>query len=247
MASLFISPMVNGNKLGSATGFVVNHSDKRYLITNWHVVTGRNPQTGAILSRTGGVPEQLRIMHNVAGQLGNWQAKSEELYNSDGSPRWLEHPDFGYKIDAVALELQDLDGVEIYAHELAPSGDEVAAGVSESMCVVGFPFGLTSGGASAIWTRGAIASEPELNFNGLPCFLIDCRTRTGQSGSPVIAYFSGGSVPMKSGNVAITAGPVEELLGVYSGRINEQSDLGFVWKRTAISRIVESGVQGSST
>jgi hypothetical protein len=35
------------------------------------------------------------------------------------------------------------------------------------------------------------------------------------------------------------------LLGIYSGRVNEQSDLGFVWKTTALIDIVERGRCGN--
>lgn len=81
-----------------------------------------------------------------------------------------------------------------------------------------------------MWVQGTIATEPELDFDGLPRFLIDSRTRQGQSGSPVLAYYSGGAVPMADGSTAIMGGPMEQFLGVYSGRINDQSDLGYVWK-----------------
>jgi hypothetical protein len=33
-------------------------------------------------------------------------------------------------------------------------------------------------------------------------------------------------------------------LGVYSGRINNESDLGFVWKAAALTEIIDNGVPG---
>ena len=65
--------------------------------------------------------------------------------------------------------------------------------------------------------------------------------RPGQSGAPVLAYYAGGSVPMQDGSTAIFTGPVEQFVGVYSGRISDQSDLGFVWKAAVVSEIVEQG------
>lgn len=50
---------------------------------------------------------------------------------------------------------------------------------------------------------------------------------------------------MADGSTAVEGGPVEELLGVYSGRINEQSDLGIVWKPTVILQIIEGRQRGS--
>ena len=63
--------------LGSATGFVVERNGQRLLITNWHVVTGKHPQTG--LSPTGVEPDELLVLHNRSAQLGSWIPKVERL------------------------------------------------------------------------------------------------------------------------------------------------------------------------
>ena len=39
-------------------------------------------------------------------------------------------------------------------------------------------------------------------YGGMPTMLIDCRTRQGQSGSPVLAYREGGGVPMMGGGTS---------------------------------------------
>jgi hypothetical protein len=83
-----------------------------------------------------------------------------------------------------------------------------------------------------------MASEPQVDFNDLPIFLIDCRSRQGQSGSAVLAYRSGGMVAMADGGSAAFDGPVWKFLGIYSGRINRESDLGIVWKASAIHELV---------
>ena len=85
-----------------------------------------------------------------------------------------------------------------------------------------------------------MASEPDIDFNGLPLMLIDSRTRPGQSGSALIAYRAGGTIPMEDGSTAIMSGPVQRFVGCYSGRINEQSDLGLVWKATAIAAVLSA-------
>jgi len=146
-------------------------------------------------------------------------------------------------VDVVALPLTQLDGVDVYAHSLEP-GPDVAVGVSRPVSIVGFPFGRTGGGAFGIWVQGTVASEPEVNFDDLPCFLIDSRTRPGQSGSPVIFFSTGGAISMADGNTAVL-GQVEKLLGVYSGRIHPESDLGVVWRREVVSEIIEGAVRGT--
>jgi hypothetical protein len=50
------------------------------------------------------------------------------------------------------------------------------------MSLAGFPFGLAGAGSLAIWATGFIATEPEIDYNNQPTFLIDCLARPGQSG-----------------------------------------------------------------
>lgn len=235
---------VNGHDLSSATGFVAVRNGSPFLITNWHVVTGRRPDTGKVLSATGGVPDELIIVHNVAENLGAWQPKLEPLYDADG-PLWLEHPTHGRTVDVVALPLTATESVAFFPHDPWDTKANLALRPAGSLSIIGFPFGLTGGGAFGIWVQGSVATEPCVDFNDLPCFLIDSRTRSGQSGSPVIAYHSGGAYTTADGGVVVSTGPTEQLFGVYSGRINDQSDLGIVWKVNAVREIIESGARGS--
>lgn len=238
--SLLIEMQFNGQALATGTAFVVQTAKGPYLITNRHNVTGRNQDTGQPLSKTGGIPNQLVIVHNQKGKLGNWVRRLEPLEVNSG-PRWVEHPTLGPRADFVALKLTALDDVELYPHDLASgAGPEIHVGPADTVSVVGFPFGLAAGGALAVWATGFVASEPDVNFNDLPILLIDCRSRQGQSGSPVLAYRSGGAVATTDGNTSIFTGPVQRLMGIYSGRVNPESDLGFVWKAPAIRELVSA-------
>jgi hypothetical protein len=140
----------------------------------------------------------------------------------------------------VALPLSNLDEVELFAYDSANFGTPIFVGPADSVSVIGFPFGMTAGGACGVWATGFLASEPAVDFGDLPIQLIDCRSREGQSGSPVIAYRSGGMLAMAEGSSAAFSGPVWKLIGIYSGRINPQSDLGIVWKASAIQALAES-------
>lgn len=239
VASLLLILEARGNVVSTATGFVVEREATKYLITNFHVLSGRHPETMKSVDPNGAWPDTVRIVHNKAGALGNWEERTEPLYE-EGSPLWLEHPVFGHKVDVVALPLTNLSGVDLYPHD--PWRAPLAAiGVTTDLSIIGFPFGITGGGALGVWVHGSMATEPAIDFGDLPCFLIDSRTRPGQSGSPVI-FYSTGPINTPGGGIAITGQVVEDLLGVYSGRINEESDLGFVWKVEALQRIVDAGL-----
>ena len=232
----------NGQLLSTGTGFVSISPKGPVLITNRHNVTGRRQDDGKPLSPTGGVPNEIEIFHNARGQLGAWQPRVERLYsdthNEEG--RWSEHPTLGSSADFVALPLTQLESVDLFGYDLASVGPDIMTGPAEPVSVVGFPFAITAGGFFPVWATGFIASEAIVDFDGLPIQLIDCRSRPGQSGSPVIAYRSGGWVQLTDGSSVNFDGPVYKLLGIYSGRINSQSDIGIVWKAKAVRELVES-------
>ena len=135
----------------------------------------------------------------------------------------------------------------------------VDLGVGDDVTVVGFPFGVKVI-ALAIWTRASIASEFDFDYEGLPAYLVDARTRSGQSGSPVIFFRTGAyfekygaivmpnmqtprppGTPIDDDQPRPRSGFTEEFLGVYSGRVNVDSDLGFVWRPSALREIIEGG------
>jgi hypothetical protein len=111
--------------------------------------------------------------------------------------------------------------------------------------LIGFPVGFNQVGDDVplgVWTRGTIAWPPSLSWRNLPAFLIDCHSRPGQSGSPVVFAASEFTRYLHaSGRVA--TGPVHELIGVYSGRIHDDADVGVIWKRDADREIVEHSMR----
>ncbi|MCH6161579.1 trypsin-like peptidase domain-containing protein [Streptomyces marispadix] len=252
VASLLLTPLVETKPLGTATGFVLTHDAKNYLITNWHVVAGRNRLTGQPIHNSAATPDSItiRCLENRGRRasyvdVARWVDVSEELLDEEGMPLWLEHPKFGRRVDVVALPLTPRSNTQLVPYNDQLMNETMRAGVSDWVNILGFPFGVTGGGSLAVWTKGAIATEVDVDFGDLPCFLIDSRTRPGQSGSPVIAYSPGGMTAMANGETVMAQNAMANLLGVYSGRINEKSDLGHVWKTKAVREILTNGVEGN--
>lgn len=111
---------------------------------------------------------------------------------------------------------------------------------AETISVIGFPFGLSSYMKFPIWATGFLAQELSLVSKENPIFLIDCRTRH-QSGSAVIAYRPSGFRRYEGNKVISELSPSKtwEFLGIYSGRINSESDLGKVWHVSAIEEPIK--------
>ena len=237
--SLFLTMKFNDTEIATGTGFVVNSKIGSLLLTNRHNFTGKNNETSELLSKTGAIPNKITICHNKKNELGKWIIKEENILDED-RPLWFEHPTLKEKADFIALKLTNLSDVEIYAYDLISTGPQIACQVTDLVSVVGFPFGLQYGGSLGIWATGFIASEMDINFSERPVFLIDCRSRQGQSGSPVIAHRNGGMVPMQDGGSSVFTGAITKFLGIYSGRINNESDLGLVWKASALSELIIS-------
>jgi hypothetical protein len=243
--SLYITMGVNGNPLSTGTGFVALRNGAHYLVTNRHNASGRRSDTNDLLSPTGAVPDTIYVGHNKAGQLGRWVGKPVPVLDPDGAPLWREHPRHGRAVDVVAVPIAPDPEVDLYPIDLDEPSSGLSTRVTTSVQVVGFPFGQAAGGLFAIWTQGTIASEWDVDFNELPCFLIDARTRQGQSGSPVLIYNATGMSALAQGGLAL-GGVRSEFLGVYSGRINEQSDLGIVWRKSALCDVIDHGVTPTS-
>lgn len=234
LPSLLLEIHAGGQVVGTATGFTIQSGARFYLVTNKHVVSGRLPGTRDILF---GPPEGIRIVHHSATRLGNWIVRDEPLYDSSGGPRWLELP-AAPRVDIVALELSLVDAmVKTYPFDLNLAHTDMIAEPAMPVSIIGFPFGLTSAGAFPIWKTGHIASDPDLDYLGDPAFLIDATTRSGMSGSPVVLRLHGGYATSK-GNYMLAGGADTRFMGVYSGRIHDESELGRVWRPRLISAIL---------
>lgn len=228
----------------NATGFVVQSSKGPHLITNRHVVTGTDNITGIVKW----IPTELKIMHHKKGRPGEWVSRVESLL-VDNQDQWYEHPVLKEKADFVALPLSNIDDVNLYFHDppkpwycfdQANADGDFLLGPADVVSIVGFPFGKASSGFFPIWVSGFLASELTENYLGLPIQLVDSRTRVGQSGSPVFAYRAGGLLPTSVGSSTLFDGPVGKFLGIYSGRIDKDSDIGMIWKASALKDLIES-------
>ena len=262
-----------GQRVDQATAFLYEAMDGQlHLVTNWHVVTSRNPEEPT-KSRTAVTPETLRcLVHkrqrpDSRGQkhirLSQLATVDVHLNSADGNnPAWREHPDFRHRVDVVALDVTDTFLRDVHAfnvvNQIKRFDKRFCGDVTDDVFVVGYPFGLSGStyqpGALPLYKRGSIASEPSVSFGELPRLLIDCRTYKGMSGSPVVVAHRGMWRPDGEFSDNTVIGTVENLLGCYSGRLDRRSatasegvsEIGVVWKWQAVEDVVERGVQGTT-
>lgn len=247
---IYIDIYFNETNLGCATGFEVQKGGCIYLITNWHVVSGRNFIDKTCVSNTGAIPNYLKIRYRKPVDTNPDELvcveKDINLYDKDDNKLWYEHPTFGSDVDVVALKIEENSPIMTYK-ECFKYESNYSLNVTEPVFVLGFPFGYIlkqEENPYAIWTSGTVATDPVLNINinnkVVPAFLIDSKTRQGQSGSPVIYYSEMGWDAHYKGGYANWGLPFMQEIGIYSGRINKDSDLGYVWKWSVIKEIIDN-------
>src|SRR5687767_769173 len=93
--SIPIEMKYNDLTLSVGTAFAWAHERHHYLITNWHCLAGRNPQTGDCLSKTGGLPNRVNVWFALAGGKALRKETLLPLLDENQKPLWLIHPDQG--------------------------------------------------------------------------------------------------------------------------------------------------------
>jgi len=243
-----ISMCFKDTEIAIGTAFFYLYEGASYLVTNWHNVTGREPDTFRCKSSQAAIPDRLHIkipyiQDQSEARLIEWRTQIIPLYEDEGDspskPLWYEHPKYQNKVDLVVIPRCDIEGSAIQAANdptLKLAKIRLLPGLD--VFVLGFPIGITGGGNLPIWKRGSIASEPDVDIDGLPKIFIDTATREGMSGSPVYAQEVGCWFPEGATNqdeAVLSRG--RRFLGVYSGRVGDdhfKAQLGIVWKPSAI-------------
>lgn len=244
-----------GAKLADATGFLVDSDQGPMLLTARHCVTGRHHDTGKLLdTKHSGIPASILVLHHVLGppNVGIWS--EIKLYDDRGLPQWIEHPEFGCLLDIAALPVNPpehddtqhvrLDELAIFRRKQATPIEDKSFLLlpAQTVSVIGYPFGRSTGSTLPIWATGFIASEPNVE-DVFGKMFIDCRARPGQSGAPVFAKRFGELI-VDSGEHYSFEGEAHCFLGMYVGRISAESDIGIVYRTKVLDTLARAGVRG---
>lgn len=260
-----------GIAYGSAFLYRLDGSD--YLVTARHNLTGRHWQTDEFLSDScRSEPTHLRVMF-FASPPEQWVTSPSPgrpwstrlqvplvtflppLIGEDWKPIWKQHPTLGADMDVAALPYEVPNNAIVERWE-STAGRKLPQQVSwprlspgQEVFIVGYPYRLSAGPRLPLWLRGTVASDPAFAYDSegklYPLFLIDARTRQGQSGAPVMRFRPRGALVISNdGTPAKMNDSDSDLVGVYSGRTSKESDLGFVWSMKEVDEICRNGVPG---
>jgi hypothetical protein len=238
-----IGQCANGKSFGDATAFVWKRGPQHYLITNWHVVTGRNAETNEL--ETPVQPDMLKALFNSRIPDFGKIPRDINIRDDANNPLWFTHPLRQRGSDVVAIPLPiagDDPIINMYPINAAEPDVDLAVRIAMDVFILGYPFGAPPPGFP-VWKRGSIASEPDLVHFGKGCLLIDTASRKGMSGAPVIRRSWTNHLMEDGTNLPLDATSRTRFIGVYSGRFHtknpEDAQLGMVWPVRDIQDIVD--------
>lgn len=251
LRSINIVPKRNGKRsLQGATGFICSSASSEFfaLVTNRHVVFPLNPETGHPLGDLGGAPDAIDLVIPSISKSQFFGYRTVEvplcLHGDVGQALWTDHPSKSLSVDIAAVKipadicdpslLVDISGQPEGPIKFGAPPDQVFAPTTQ-LFVVGYPLGLSGPNATAVWTSAFVASE----YGNLDrdYFLVDSRTRSGNSGSPVYKFSLSGNLS-PSGGIVNQGRPDAQFAGIYSGRLHKDSDVGKVWKHHLVAEVV---------
>lgn len=250
-----IFPKFGNEKLSTATGFFWRHESRVLLITNWHVLSGREPKTGQPKSKDGVLPNFIEFHFRPKEHLNSITSVNCPLHDRNENNTWMQCAKYGQKLDIAFLDLTDMlnnlsakqkiNSTPTCINDLKLEFD-MDLFLGSDVFITGFPLGLIKTDVFPIWKRGSIATEPHFPVDGLPCFLVDATTKEGMSGAPVLARTF--NMVGHSGGMSLGGAVYTQFLGVYSGRYlgadATEAHLGIVWRAEALQEALRNPTQG---
>ena len=199
-----------GKILSSSSAFFFEMDGAWFIITNWHVVSGRHFIGNKPLTTPPSFLTAKLFSYSVGSRergTSGIEPHKIPLYCGE-RPVWFEHPELGASCDVVAIPFERPSSCPDSMHNAANriSRENVPVEPGCTVFVIGFPHSISVGFGLPLWKSGYIASEPHYDvqlggelwaYGGLaggiriPAFFIDAQTRAGMSGSPVFVRYHG--------------------------------------------------------
>ncbi|SRR5260370_3247143 len=171
----------------SATAFAWTQDSRIYVVTNKHVILGRdfgnNPQPLTSI--------RLRCHNSTNSNLST--DVNVDLFSS-GSPVWLEHSNVGTDLVLIPTDSTTFAGLFFppFSTDNFPPANLII-GPGEPLVVIGYPLEFYDQVNNLPVVRSAaLASAYPVPFMGLPMFITDANLHEGTSGAPVLFISRGG-------------------------------------------------------
>jgi hypothetical protein len=268
--SLMTTPvlLVSGaRQVSQGTGFLYATTkpngtdiDMVFLATNYHVVTGNEPLS---VARPQGDRLQF-YFHASRTDPSNYFPVNIPLYTKTGEPIWVQNqqfPEADVVLVPIVSTLYDGRG-QLTVFSEAHTQVDMKVRPSSQAVLLGYPYGFfDTRNFLPVWKTGHLATEPTVDFQGQPVFLVDVSAFPGMSGAPVVGV-SNGVYESERQLGAMMSGVQRKLLGIFSAMrmVKPQASvdaagtpiatavpspgdslqLGYVWKAQIITDIART-------
>jgi len=238
-----LTTIIKTGKKGNATGFFFEDKGRLYLVTNKHVIYGKNFATESAKPI---VNQITLVLHIDSSDFRKNEEVVVELFNDD-KKKWLEHdiPD----VDVILVPLDIGDRYVISKMNRAFIEDAKEFFIQfEKILVIGYPRGwYDEVNNFPIIRIGHLSSPFKVPFKGYPEMIGDAITHEGMSGSPVLIMLRDAMKRGRDGKpFGKEFGDRFILAGVYSGQFpipdEDRPNLINIWFPETITDILNSNV-----
>lgn len=170
-----------------------------WLITNWHVLTGRRPdEPSFLIGEATTSPYSITVSYQSKREGEFLPELQLSLYDKAGHPIWYEYErEKGIDLAAIPINLPE-EAMCPCIQDFADR-DSAAFVPGLDLTVVGMAFPHSRDTPYPIWKSARVASEPGFFVMGVPQVLVDGAGVPGMSGSPVYRISLGSAFPLLAG------------------------------------------------
>lgn len=254
--------LLNGDSVVSqGTGFFVAKNDTAkkqtylYLVTNYHVLTGSAPNE----NKPSIGDNIIFLLHKDPSNPQDVKEIRYPLFTKSKQPVWKTSDEYHEAdIALILLPSSVYNDCSVFAISEDWSKPIIKVRPSSSLTLVGYPYGYYDKANSLpIWKTGSVASEPNIDFDSKPLFVVDISAFPGMSGAPAFVVANGAYEIVDGGT---SVGRLQQFMGIYASMqmlngkkyleqlgvndkipgitFSESLELGHVWKATLIFEII---------
>jgi len=219
--------------LSKATSFFYNSNDDIYLVSNWHVLSDKNPKADErgefrFQNKKAAIPNRIKICTYGWGNVfGSGYLLDIPLLDDNETPlfkskklndnEYIDIACLQLNKSSFALDGKQVSGMPVCVNTVFPETIKSNYNIhpTDDVYVIGYPFGQIND--LPIWKRASIASASNKSFK----VFIDTATKSGMSGSPVFYVAKENNLSFNGKKIPTERGYKAEFIGIYSGRIIE--------------------------
>jgi V8-like Glu-specific endopeptidase len=223
----------------SASGFFFLDKEHLFLITNKHVIYGKDFAEPKIKQIT-------IILHTDASNATINEQLVIELFDAYGKRKWLEHKNPTVDVLLIPITLENKKYIITPLNRTYIEDAKEFVTLFEKIVVVGYPYGWYDDINNLPIIRiGHLSGPFKVGFKGNPWMIGDVITHPGMSGAPVLMYLVNPIKRTPEGKRAISYETRFLLIGVYSGQFQiphkeeERPNLITIWFPELILEILD--------